>query len=428
MPSVRLVGGSMARPTVRYWSLERRVLPAAGTGSSSSPATAVSGTDVRVEVTTPGNATTQFTVDRWRAAVRIQGPLGHVETVARRVDGTDSMRITALGDTVRTTFSGGAPTWIFTQSSATSFSWSYEPTYGRVLETNGNTPGAFQRFYYSGIEPADSVKVGSATAPAVRFNYDSYGRVTRQVAPAGHEARYYYASTGLMNLDSIVRIRMIDVGPGGIQPDPPIRDSLTVARFTYDNWGRVVSSTDASGDQATAQYDSINRLRSTSRPQLGETTTFSYDALYLTAITDAANQTYARYPNSLGWDTLHVDPRNGAERFRYDVDGNLREYVNRRGHVVQRFYDQVGRETSMVIPGRTTTVSYDPALRWTVIATPESTDTLPFDAGGRHIGHTAVLGGTPYRQGGVFSGPVPVGDPRALTLSQPSRLLLARHP
>lgn len=128
-------------------------------------------------------------------------------------------------------------------------------------------------------------------------------------------------------------------------------------RFTYDGYGRVVQVRDPSLNIWQTDYDLVNRVTRSAGPVAADTTTYRYDALYLTSVTDALGQVYQFAPNALGWIEIRTDPAGAQEQYRYDKHGNLTTWINRRGQTVSFTYDELDRVLTRTADGATCSAS-----------------------------------------------------------------------
>ena len=207
-----------------------------------------------------------------------------------------------------------------------------------------------------------------------RVVYDGKGRVQETGDPANHPTRYYYASAGFQNTDSVTTS-----GP-------------RTTRFGYDGAGRVASTQDAAGKLFRTEYDALNRVLRAIGP-VNDTTIYGYDALFLRSVRDAKGQLYGFTPNALGWVETATDPRGAATTTGYDAAGNAVSTTDRRGRAVTTTYDALGQLASRTADGATTTFSTDPLGRFTATANAVSIDTVYFDVLGRKTREVSWRGG-----------------------------------
>lgn len=282
-----------------------------------------------------------------------------------------------------------------------------------------------------------------------RVLYDSNGRMTREVSPAGDSVSYTWSggrmtkrtdhTTGLVTNYTYTSHGNVSVVSGSGQPTAHYHygtdgapDSLRVNgsrlySFATDSNGRITNVTDAGGYQQQFQYfttgaknrsqvtrgaettkeryDSHGRVlhlinavndtvtyaydninRVTSvKDESNETTSFGYSSMFRTSVTDAEGHVYTNYPNALGWDTVAADPASGKEKFGYDRDGSVRTYTNRRNSTVSYVFNDAHEMTSRTADGQTTTYTVSADLLTTTSSNAASTDTVKVILNGRDI-------------------------------------------
>jgi RHS repeat-associated protein len=181
----------------------------------------------------------------------------------------------------------------------------------------------------------DSVRVtrldanGNKSTPMVRFTYDSWGRlITTQNEMQRRDSTVYDVVTG--NVAEQWRMA-----------------GRTVTRRTFDRYGRDSTAT-ATGltVSTTTLYDAMNRVTSVADGVNVTPTRFTYDALFRLGVTnpkgeladsvavDALGRVSTRYNRDAAG--LH------SQTYRYDAAGQLTSMTNRRGQRVDRTYDAGG--------------------------------------------------------------------------------------
>ena len=146
--------------------------------------------------------------------------------------------------------------------------------------------------------------------------------------------------------------------------------------YTYDNFDRTTSVTEASGRVTTYSYDGM----STATTEDGISTTRTYDVLgNLVAVEDPAGSiTYeiaadgqpisitapGEITTSFTYDqyrrrTSISDPSAGTTTYTYDAAGNLASETNANGQTTTFSHDQFGRLTTATYPEMTVNQSYN---------------------------------------------------------------------
>ena len=221
------------------------------------------------------------------------------------------------------------------------------------------------------------------------FAYDTESHVSSVTDPAG--GTYSYAYDGTDNLSSVT-------GPDGItrfylHNDPSFPHALTglidekgvrFAAWTYDSQGRAMSSEHADGvdkvsvnfiNGITAVTDALDRTRS-----YGYTTDF-----------DVARTARAEKPSTSG--------ETATSSWSYDANGNIKTYIDYRGHRTELTYDLTrnleisrteGAGTSLE---RMIATEYHPTFRLPIrITEPNRAITFAYDADGNLTLRTVTAG------------------------------------
>ncbi len=197
--------------------------------------------------------------------------------------------------------------------------------------------------------------------PLARNEYDDDGRLISTTDAAGNEVDFTH---DLAANQEVVRDRL-----GNVQV------------LVYDDAGNVVSETDKLGNTSTTSYDDAGRWLSHSDP-LGNTTTRTYDDDgNLLTETDPLGNTRSTTYGPLGVPLTETDLLGQTTHHTYDGSGNLLTTTDPLGHetaytrdgagnpltttdalgfVTTRTFDASGRETSVTDAlGHTVTEAYD---------------------------------------------------------------------
>ncbi|MFN0157205.1 MAG: RHS repeat-associated core domain-containing protein [Bacteroidota bacterium] len=239
-------------------------------------------------------------------------------------------------------------------------SWSYEPTFNRVVsctDKRGNTTS----FAYDA--EANLLSTSQPLGVTQTFTYDALGNVLTATNGNGNTSSFTYDAQG--NL-------LTATYPIGSQS------------FSYDNSGNLTSWTDPNGHTTTYSYDLLDRLTSTTDP-LPATTTFSYDANdNLISVTDpnghsitysynGRDRVYAvtvpagsrlLTSNAKGLPTQSTDFNGNLTLYAYDSKNQLVSITNAMGHSSNFAYDNAGNMiTASDFNGNMTAYLYDPLSR-----------------------------------------------------------------
>ena len=239
------------------------------------------------------------------------------------------------------------------------------------LDVRSNAPGTPQpTFRYDGVKVSKSWDLG--LTDTIRFFMRSDGRPDSITDPGGHTTRYRYLGT-LQNISEV---------------NAPVSETV----LSYDVYGRPYLVTTSTGDTRGTKFDTRNRITHAWNAAL-DTTFYTYDALYLTQVTDPKGQTYSFGYNGIGWDTVHVDPNGRADSLLYDLNGNLGRWKNRRGQITTFTYDFQDRLTQRNANGDVTTYTLRLDDSVVVAVNSAATDTLRFDRAGHLTTSATVIGG-----------------------------------
>ncbi|EML0000304.1 RHS repeat-associated core domain-containing protein, partial [Escherichia coli] len=157
--------------------------------------------------------------------------------------------------------------------------------------------------------------------PEIRYRYDSDGRVTEQLNPAGLSYTYQYEKDRITITDSMDRREVLHTqGEGGLK--------------------RVVKKEHADGSVTQSQFDAVGRLK---------------------AQTDAAGRTTEYSPDVVtGLITRITTPDGRASAFYYNHHSQLTSATGTDGLEIRREYDESGRLIQETAPdGDITRYRYD---------------------------------------------------------------------
>jgi RHS repeat-associated protein len=347
---------------------------------STSPAVAAPKADtVYGRLTDPGGHVTRFTVNRWGSPVQMTDVLGRTTTVTYEARGLPIRTVHPTGVKDTTGYNAnGLPIHVRPAGRDSA-------TYIRYAAwAQPDSIWGFQvppvRNFIGGSGRVDSTRTwGPSGARVTRFVYDSRGRIERTTDPEGHlTGRAWYVGTnGNRSKDSL---------PGG-----------RVTTYISDAYGR---STNVAAPGLAARgtaYDVLNRT--TRDSGAGLVTVYGYDSLYLKSLADPRGQVYGFAYNALGWTTARTDPAGHADTLRYDREGLLRRWKNRRFETIRYSYDAGHRSTGT---GGTntdsTTWTYSTDGRVVGASSPWAVDTAFLDSAGIQDSLRTRFGGQAFTQ------------------------------
>ena len=365
------VNGQGASPLVRFASVESVILidPASGFGTVTNWGANVDTAAVRASTTSARGFTTTYGLDRFGAPTLVQEPLGRTTTFTRDSSSRTVRAVSPSGHKVKYTFSGPDLTQQWDSTTGQTINYTYESTYHQVTLVYGDVDSLVNRWTAGRL---DSSRVGGSSS-WTKYRYTSTGRDSLVTDPGGHTTAFFYHATGFMNTDSTV---LGGLTPTSYQCDGHGQRTLVAHHFAT-----------ASGiqyDTTWIQYDSVGRVVRRIGP-LHDTTTTTYDALFVTQVRDAKGWVHRSWPNALGWADSTSDPAGALDRVQYDSAGNRRTWTNRRGQVVQFTYDSLDQARFVIVGSDTTKFFADPLGRFSTVSNRESVDTIKADTAGRSI-------------------------------------------
>ena len=203
--------------------------------------------------------------------------------------------------------------------------------------------------------PAITINGGGQVTPTVRYSYNSLGLMETMTDEAGITTRYSYDAAG--------RLTQMVENEGGLnltttfqdfdtagRPQTVIAPRNNISRYTYDSWGRVLTSTDPLGTDplgvvTTYEYDGRgNVIRTTDDDTADESsgrnlvTNYSYDA----------------HNRLLSQQTIG-DNMRWSDAYNYDVNGNLATHTDSEGQTTTFTYDAANQLTGVEDPLNQTT-------------------------------------------------------------------------
>jgi len=299
------------------------------TTTVSTAATPVKADTIRGAITAPGGHVTAYTVNRWGQ------PL-----VTTALPGTSLARVTTVyrtdvrPDSIRH-HEGGVDRFAYTGAYLTARTLAGHSqelmrvgSYGQIDSLWGAT-GSFivaQRFFLGLRGQVDSAR--TASQYTTKYTYDARHRVLTAKDPLNRTTSFHY-ETFFGNKDSTL-------APG---------NRFTRARF--DGCGRDTASNANTVPWSRTLYDVMDRVSKTFHDGQGDTTTFTYDSLYLKQVRDAKGQLYGFAYNPLGAVSQRSDPAGASENYYYNLEGLQTTWINRRSDTVATTYDALLRPLTL---------------------------------------------------------------------------------
>ncbi len=382
-PAVPIYGSGSIRPTIRFKPWQLAGVPYAPTGVT--PFTPPLTSTVEARITEPGSAINHLTVDRWGQPLSVTNTAGDVATFAydalgQLVNRTLPYYGSAVSDSaVSDTFGFG----IFKRIAGTPGIKIRHGPYGQAdsiwpAVTADSVPTV--RPYIGSNGRVDSVAIAKVVRQRTR--YDSRGRVDSLFDGRKQFVAHYHYDATTGNIDTVY-------APGGVR-----------AAIAYDNLGRPSAITSPGFTTQALYYDALNRLDSaqTSDGVATRKVKYGYDELFLRSVSDPKGQVDSLFYNDIGWVVTEKDPAGGTLQSAYSIDGDLKQWTNRRAQAIAYAYDtlhrliqKTGANTDSV------TWSYGAAAsRLIAIKSPVSTDSIYLSVLGEPDSVRTVIGGQTF--------------------------------
>jgi RHS repeat-associated protein len=212
--------------------------------------------------------------------------------------------------------------------------WNYdnEGNLTGELDTNANGTGNTYQVTYQYDSLNRLVNEIDATG-TITHAYDAAGQETGTTDQLGHTTNYSYDSLGELTQE-------IDPSQDGVAARP-------TTNFGYDANGDQVFTTDPTGGLTVSNFDPLGQETMTTDPD-GNTVHTTYNANGdVSSITDSVGNKTSYTRDNLGRvisEAVSYNPN--PTTYKYDAAGNLVQTVDRDGHTINRFYDNLGQETS----------------------------------------------------------------------------------
>jgi len=289
-------------------------------------------------------------------------------------------------------------------------SYEHDPVTGRVVKTTDPLGVATTKTYDSvgNLTHVRRPLVGTEDVATTRYVYDPGhpGQVTAKHDPSGRTYSFAYDTVG--NLTAVtdgegntttdaynaLGWRTQTVSPRGNRDGANPADFRT--RYEYDDYGRLIRTTDRLGRSASSVFDAVGNLTRSTDPQ-GRVTTFSYDDVNRAISTTRPDDTrFASRYDAAGNVVAFTDGRGQETRFAYDALGRQVTQTDPLDRDTRYSYDDGDRRTSMRdAKGETTTYTYDQASQLTKLEYSDSSTadvTFTYDLAGRRTAMTDATG------------------------------------
>ncbi len=338
------------------------------------------------------SATVRLTVDARGAPLSVVDPYGATTRFTRDTASRATKVVQPNGYTVTYSYTGLLLTGMV--DSTLNRTESYQYTARNDLAVIGGNTVRRDFLYYAGTDggPAGALKKVYAGNTGYYPNMvnarllewhqpDAFGRDTVVTDSLGHTTRFAYESTW-GNTASVT------------QPDG------SRFRVTYDGRGQVDSSWTPLQGKTAFTYGTFNQVL-TQRTAYSYLTQYQYDpaTLALVRLVDPKAQVYKWQYNALGQLTVQHDVADTtkADTLKYDVHGQVRQRVTRRGDVIALDYDLVGRLLRRSFPGEAPdSFAYDPNGKWLSARNAWARDSIVFRSTGQDSQVVQVVHGKTF--------------------------------
>jgi len=339
-----------------------------------------------------GPATVRLAVDPRGAPLTVVDPYGATTRFTRDTASRVTKLVQPNGHTVTYTYTGLLLTGMMDSTLNRNESYAYTAR-NDLAVISGNTVRR-DFLYYSGTDggPAGALKKVYAGNTGYYPNMvnarllawhkpDAFGRDTVVTDSLGHATRFSYDLTW-GNTSAVT------------QPDG------SRFRVTYDGRGQVDSSWTPLQGKTSFTYGSLNQVL-TQRTAYNYLTQYQYDpaTLALVRLVDPKAQVYKWQYNALGQLTVQHDVADTtkADTLRYDVHGQVRQRVTRRGDVIALDYDHIGRLVRREFPGEAPdSFAYDPNGKWVAARNAWARDSIGFRSTGQDSSVVQVVHGRAF--------------------------------
>lgn len=210
---------------------------------------------------------------------------------------------------------------------------------GRVIEKVGNCCGYSSKIAYD--DDNNIIRREDANGNVTTYTYDQNGNMLSSTDALGYTEYYTYEpvyNNITSYTDKMGNLYTFNYDDQGhlIQVNAPLNTSNS---YTYNEYGQMLTSTDANNNTSYFAYDSFGNLLS---------------------VTDALGHTTAMSYSSQGQIQSITDPNMGGTQFIYDEMNRLTQSVNALNQTTTMVYDNKGNVASIVDAlSNSTSATYD---------------------------------------------------------------------
>lgn len=311
----------------------------------------------------------------------------------------------------------GQPTEILDPNGVTT-EIAYDPR-GRITEITVD-PGANEAVTAFEYDAAGNItKVTRPNGAYLTYTYDDARRATRIENNLGEKIEFAYNAAGL--------VTQTDVKASGgtiIQTQSAVYDEMgrllkTIGAasqetvYAYDKIGNETGITDPRSNVYGYTFDALNRLIRETDPDSFQTNVAYTANDNVASVADARMLTTSYVRNGFGEAIRVSSPDTGVTDYWYSAAGNVTKRIDARSIQTDMTWDGLGRITSMTFPSQPAldrTYTYDSVSggnkgigRLTSVADGSGSTAYVYDAQGRIISVTQVIGSQTYVTGYTYS-------------------------
>ena len=221
---------------------------------------------------------------------------------------------------------------------------------GRVIEKVGNCCGFSSKLAYD--DDNNVIRHEDANGHVTTYTYDQNGNMLTSTDALGNTEVYTYEST-YNNVTSYTDKKgnlytfSYDANGNLTTANAPMN---VTTHYTYNNYGQVLTSTDANGNTTHYTYDTYGNLLSTT-DALGRTTAMTHSTQGLVQSITNPNMGVTQFVyNPLNQLTQTTDPLSHALQMSYDHKGNIVTVTDAMGRTTNMTYNPLGQPLKVINP------------------------------------------------------------------------------
>lgn len=341
-------------------------------------------------VTDANGCTTRYEMlsDRPRQ-VRVTDPKG-AATVYQSSGGLTEAITGSLGHCVRFAYSNGMPVNCRDQNGQVTL-WEYD----RQGRLTAETDPAGNKAVFAYDDLGNLMQAADPLGGYWRYDYDQYSNLTKITTPAGRTLTMEYDSRGLLAASTAFNGGKTEYSRDRFGNTVLVKDPLGHTQaFSYDPQGYMLASvTDQLGQTTSYEYDANQRPARYIYPD-GTENSMIYDCCFMIQATDENGRSIALERDLNGNVTrIHHTSFYSAD-FSYDCNGKLLSATSALGQATVYDYDEARRLTRVTDSlGQSSSFEYDPAGNLLSLKTPGDRCTLfEYDPCHRQVSTTDPLG------------------------------------